>query len=227
MNKLQCLWCQRSLNYDFSVHFLVSFSSVAPTRLCAGCLDQFTPVAAPHCPKCGKFQATTQQCSDCRHWNDRMKASLISNRAFFPYKDQIKEYIKQYKLRGDYRLRLIMEPLFSNLARTNEMLVPIPVTATTIEQRGFNQVSGWFGSNQLFPALLALPKDRPQAAKGRHDRLSGPQRFVVNEKLRSACLNRDICLVDDIYTTGRTLHEAAWLLQSAGARHIRSVTLAH
>ena len=48
----------------------------------------------------------------------------------------------------------------------------------------------------------------------------------INNYKESFLKNKEIILVDDIYTTGSTLHQAAEILQREGAKSIKSVTIA-
>lgn len=64
----------------------------------------------------------------------------------------------------------------------------------------------------------------PQSAKDRQERLATPQPFVLEES--GPFVGQRIVLIDDIYTTWRTLYHAAELLSNKGCQEIISVTLA-
>ncbi|MGL2319808.1 ComF family protein [Oenococcus oeni] len=42
----------------------------------------------------------------------------------------------------------------------------------------------------------------------------------------SSIENKSVLLLDDVYTTGTTLHQAAAVLYEAGAKKVNSITLA-
>nr|MCH9869498.1 hypothetical protein [Serratia marcescens] len=65
-----------------------------------------------------------------------------------------------------------------------------------------------------------------QSSKTRVDRLQTTQPFEFKEGMEPRIRGRRILLVDDVYTTGRTLYHASAQLKSAGAAAVFSMTLA-
>lgn len=62
-----------------------------------------------------------------------------------------------------------------------------------------------------------------QSKKSRYERIHAQQVFqVCSEEVQG----KRILLLDDIYTTGSTLRQAAKVLKSAGAIEVKSLTLA-
>ena len=73
--------------------------------------------------------------------------------------------------------------------------------------------------------LLRRKELTPQSEKSRKARLEMEQPFelrVANGKIR----NQKVLLVDDVYTTGRTLFHGAELLYKNGAEAVESLTFA-
>lgn len=95
--------------------------------------------------------------------------------------------------------------------RCAEICLVVPVTPTTLQTRGFNQVAGWLAA-PLAPGLMtqATAKSVPQSKKDRQARLRTPQPFKMAPNTILA--GQRVLLVDDIYTTGRTMRHAATLL---------------
>ncbi|WP_413627549.1 phosphoribosyltransferase family protein [Fructilactobacillus vespulae] len=150
---------------------------------------------------------------------------MVNNYSFYPYEGVIKEYIDRYKFQGDYQLRHIFVNLMKKQLPQDCVIVPIPISAETMHKRHFNQVVGWLDL-KFTPALIAKPKAKSQFEKNRLERLLTGQPFEIDAKYSTQIEAKDICLVDDIYTTGATVHHAAQLLKSAGAKTVRSITLA-
>jgi competence protein ComFC len=125
--------------------------------------------------------------------------------------------------------------LFSGF--TNPILIPIPLSASGMKKRGYNQ------SALVVKALVELDKERTFSAhltclrktketinqakiKNRKKRLANMKgAFSVKEK--DQIRGRNIILIDDITTTGATINEAKKVLLKAGAREVIGFTLAH
>ena len=82
--------------------------------------------------------------------------------------------------------------------------------------RGFDPIQGLFGGLQLQPWLRKSPTAKPQAQKNRRERLQTPQSFTVLVPAAKLNQTKQITLVDDLYTTGRTLYHARDALVAAG-----------
>ncbi|QMU07120.1 ComF family protein [Levilactobacillus suantsaii] len=220
-----CLWCQAVVKVPVTLRILLRWQVIVPPKLCTTCAQRLQPLHAPQCPQCGRQQATATVCPDCARWADEWH-----NQAIFPYDEAIKAYMQQYKFQGDYRLRLVMQPYLRRaLAQIEyDVLVPIPITATTWQTRGFNQVTGWL-TDQPFQSVLTVPparKPRPQSSKTRRERLAMPQPFELVPQAATVLANRRVLLLDDVYTTGRTIRHAAAQIYLGGAKAVTSLTLA-
>lgn len=220
-----CVWCQRPISLPVDLAALWRWRPLDLPAICPACQQRLHPLHAPQCPQCGRQQTTAQVCQDCLRWHDGW-----CNRAIFPYDAALKAYMHQYKFQGDYRLRLVMQPyLRAALANSDyDVLVPIPITPKTNQIRGFNQVTGWL-SDQPYCAALAADdgqKGRPQSHKTRQERLHSSQPFKLCQDKARYLKNQHVLLLDDVYTTGRTLRHAAAQIYLGGAKAVTSLTLA-
>jgi competence protein ComFC len=106
-----------------------------------------------------------------------------------------------------------------------------------LRERGFNQaqllaeeISKLDGGTNfgLEKDVLKRPKDSEHQAhikdkKGRLKNASGA--FAVNNI--ESVKGKNIILIDDVVTTGATLHEAKRVLRQAGAKKVVAFTVAH
>ena len=118
-------------------------------------------------------------------------------------------------------------PLDSGIA------IPVPLAATRLAERGFNQVdlifAAWCARRNLEWNGSCLVRQRytmPQwelDRRQRRENINGA--FICNapEKIR----HRHILLVDDIVTTGTTLEQCACVLLQVGAASVSALCLAH
>ena len=67
----------------------------------------------------------------------------------------MQQFFKQYMFQGGYHLRdLFQDMLAQRLVKVAPtMIVPIPITAETQNQRGFNQVSAWLEKCEISEIL--------------------------------------------------------------------------
>ncbi|AVK64507.1 ComF family protein [Lactobacillus sp. CBA3606] len=222
---MNCLLCQRPLHPNLTLPWLLSWRPLVQPVVCVACWQQFQPIMATSaCLSCGRAQATRTPCRDCQRWNQ----PDFYNQALFEYNSAMQAYFKQYKFKGDFRLRQVFAAVLqARLAQLRPtLMVTIPVTPATMLTRGFNQVTGWLanGENQSWLQTAAVAKTIAQSAKTREDRLATPQPFVLSPttpKLQG----QTIVIVDDVYTTGRTIRHAADLLLESGAKQVIGLTL--
>lgn len=223
--------CRQAVAPVLDLKTLLSFKPVVSSTICASCQRRFTRInSATQCPSCGRKQANAERCYDCQRW-DKATGSEFKNWALYDYNAAMKSYFSEYKFRGDYRLRRVFN---ADLRQAIKRLKPdvvtvIPVTETTLQTRGFNQVAGLI-EGVVFCNVLAFSqseKQQRQSQKDRHQRLLTAQPFRIKEVERASLFEQRVLVVDDVYTTGRTIRHAADLLNRAGAKTVQGLTLAH
>lgn len=224
---MNCLLCNARLPVRLSLGDLLMLRPLEQPVICEQCRTGFDRIDPDHaCPGCGRFQEHPHLCHDCQRWQQRYGWHL-QHQALYTYNDAMKEYMQRYKFLGDYRLRHVFSSEFQQRVRQvqADLVVPIPVTATTVTTRGFNQVQGLLDGVAVAPLLRHRAVDKTaQSHKSRRQRLQTPQPFILSDP--AAVRAKRVLLVDDIYTTGRTLYHAAALLKKAHCRGLVSVSLA-
>ena len=112
--------------------------------------------------------------------------------------------------------------------------VPVPLHPWKRIVRGFNQAAD-LASHLGPPVVQALWRVRltraqvglPAAARRRNVRGAFMASPLLGKRRRAACISgRVVALVDDVRTTGATLHECAEVLRAMGASEVRILTLA-
>ena len=170
-------------------------------------------------------------CTDCVRWqaDGEWKDVLTKNRSVYMYNEFMKEVVALWKFRGDYVIIQAFEEEFCREFYRHFdhtfLIVPIPLSAERLYERGFNQA-------KALAELLALPIHdiltrhhlEKQSKKSRRERLQTENVFQFSGKM--PLQDKHIVLIDDIYTTGTTLRHAAKVLLKAGAASVSSFTLA-
>lgn len=206
-------------------------------RLCFVCQAQLARNRPPFCRKCSRPPENPQHhfCLTCQNlplnfdhawgvflFNEPMQRLLhlykygrkTGLRHFFA--DQMLAFIREYHL---------------NL-NENDLIVPIPLHPSRLRNRGFNQ-------SLLLADLLSQELNLPVSAKNlqrvkptpNQARLSQKERWTNIEdafKINHSNEFREkrILLIDDLYTTGATVSEAAKTLRAAGAKTVTILTIA-
>jgi ComF family protein len=121
--------------------------------------------------------------------------------------------------------------LVGDLAEPDAIL-PVPLHPERLRLRGFNQAlllaQAFFPDARKRPepgVLVRLRHTLPQTGMNGAARRKNLRRaFAVSrpETIRG----RSVLLVDDVYTTGSTVHECATVLRRAGASRVEVLTLA-
>ena len=130
-------------------------------------------------------------------------------------------------------LSLADEAELAELVSPDVLVIPVPVSADRLAERGFNQVELLFGDWSRQQGLEweagTLLRRRPTTPQWELDRTQRRENikgaFFVNAP--ATVQDRSILLVDDIVTTGRTLEECAGVLRQAGAESVRALALAN
>lgn len=105
-----------------------------------------------------------------------------------------------------------------------EEIIVIPLHEDRLQERGFNQTEALLQViAQPYQNWLQRKEQGKQSKKSRKERLRMEQIFSLTAD--ATIDGKTILLVDDVYTTGATLHCAAELLHEHGAKQIEAITI--
>ena len=217
------------------VSTLISFLFVEHCRGCTTLLslNNLSP-ATTVCLNC--WNILCNQKPFLEHYKISTRHSLLISSAV-PYKDLARKLLFKFKYGGDRKLGEDLSILLSTLWQlqllktSNPALVPVPLHWKRILIRGFNQseilahvLSTTLKIETLPKALVRKRATHPQHKLGQLARFSNLHgAFSANHQLIK---NRELVLVDDIYTSGATLSECARVLLDAGALSVSAMTIA-
>lgn len=207
--------------------------------LCPACRDSIVMSRPPFCHVCGRTRelhgASQAACTFCRG------RTFYFDRAFAPcaYEGTLKELIKKFKYGNREYLAGPMAGLLIQCARdraipldTLEAVIPVPLHAVRLRERGYNQ-------SRILAAHVAQAFGKPLIEPLRRRNNTATQTGLTPERrmhnVRGAFIatkpelvrEKNVLLIDDVFTTGATVSEAAGALKSAGAQKIFVLTLAH
>jgi len=218
---------------------VVCGQSISDTQkgLCKNCWDELLGyTAGEYCRRCGADASRYGQldigCPDCQgrqlHFDAIARAGV--------YKGTLQRLVLAFKLSGRCELDLILGFLGdsaldgSGFREKVDVFVPVPMHWTRRLARGYNHSHILAkklrrGSERISTELVRVRRTKRQvqmaSAARRARNVAGA--FAVCRGHKFA--GRNICLVDDIKTTGATLNECAKVLKQAGAAGVYALVL--
>ncbi len=221
----KCLLCGQHTNNLFNYCHIFGLGN---KLLCEKCLILLERVNNG-CVKCGK-KTKDIICSDCLYWRNYNLTKLfeIVNYSLFYYNDFGKEILRRIKFSGDLKLIYAFKNeirLFIKKYRFKDItLVPVPIHNERLEERGFNQ-SLYIAKLFNLPILDVLVKvnNEKQSKKIKAMRMEFNNLFDIKPGVNIE--NKRVMIVDDIYTTGSTVHQIGRLLYEKKVKEILSFTL--
>jgi ComF family protein len=112
-----------------------------------------------------------------------------------------------------------------------DYVIPIPLSSQRLKSRGYNQslvLALELDRRKTVSRLLLRIKDTPpQSTLHRDERMESVKNAFAIDPLRSAQLQgKKVVLLDDVMTSGASMHSAARALRQAGAAHITAMVFA-
>jgi predicted amidophosphoribosyltransferase len=191
------------------------------TDLCEACLAGLARIEPPLCARCGAPTAwPVTRCTEC----SGRRLAFATARAAVEHEPA---FVRAWKERGLRRLAAVAGGLVAEqVPRPEGVLVPVPPDPERLLRRGADTAGALareLGRRWELPVATPLAR-----AHGRRQRgLSrAERRRNVADAFSALASPRLAVLVDDVYTSGATVHAAASELRRAGAREVRVVTFA-
>ena len=147
------------------------------------------------------------------------------------------QLVAQFKFQQDpawaSALALLMRsaPGVEDALAAADLLLPMPLSAQRLAERGFNQALLLAKSldarkTQAF-TLLKLQHTAPQSTLKRSERLHNLVGALALDPLRAASLRgQKVLLIDDVMTSGASLNTAAQVLKQAGVQSVKGLVFA-
>ncbi len=242
---MKCLFCDQPITeiITWSSLFILSSQNTHPP-ICDQCNQKLELITGEQCIICSrpfskldpKFRKK-DLCNDCYNWeqNPEWQGLLTQNISIFHYNDFLKELLAQFKFRGDHELvKIFAEPIQTKFKQTfdqknSPILIPVPLSSERQYERGFNQALSLANliEKQPIEEILERSHTEKQSKKKRSERLLADSPFHLKPDTNPKHYkNKNLLIIDDIYTTGTTLRQIAKVLQSLSPNSIKSLTLA-
>ena len=234
------------LNFVFPLNCKVCGKPIRESRgysICEDCFKTIKLIENPYCKKCGKpligtgFFLNNKDilCINCRKQHSYFNCA----RSVGVYEKALRKCIHLFKYYREKKLAKPLGKLLINYLSENtqyyqkvDLIIPVPLHKNDLVVRGFNQ--------SLLLAIeignyFSIPVGRDILIKKKittfQIKLSKKEReknlinaFLIKEPERIK--EKNILLIDDVFTTGSTVRECSKELKKARAKNIGVLTLA-
>jgi ComF family protein len=217
-------------------------ASAGRRSFCDSCWSLIRLITPPYCPCCGEpfrspiasTYSPEHRCGACR----AQPPPFDHARAVGRYEGPLRQAIHQLKYRGKLHLtqpllRLALEHFDAHFPGTVfDAIIPVPLHRERLMQREFNQatvfargLAPYLHAPVLERLLVRVRSTRPQVElSGSERRQNVKHAFAVTHA--AALEDKQVLVVDDVFTTGATLGEIARTLKVAGATQVDVFALA-
>lgn len=155
----------------------------------------------------------------------------------FKYDGQIRKLILDYKfeekayLYKTFSKMILDNKIICNFIMEYDMIIPVPIHKKRYYERGYNQselIANEIAKRYKYIYKDVLIKNKnniTQSTLNKEERIQNVKN-VYELKNQSIVKDKNILLIDDIYTTGNTVNECARVLKKGNAHEIGVLTIA-
>lgn len=206
-------------------------------HICENCLSQIKWIRGALCLVCGtpfeSQETLSHPCAECL----KKPPSFTSHRSLVYYSDPVRQLIHRYK----FKSQLDLIPLFCSwilqeqkaLLEKIDYLIPVPLSRIRLKKRTYNQslelartLSQISGIPFLVHSLIKIQETPPQTGLSRTERIRNLKGAFLWRDEKVDIKDKNILLIDDVFTTGSTLATCASVLKIFKPHEIHGLTLA-
>ncbi|ATX80895.1 comF family protein [Mariprofundus ferrinatatus] len=212
-----CLFCQQLLD-----------TPSLSTGCCRDCFEKIAVWPRSTCMRCGTELPEVMAPGPCGHCLNHPPAQ-IESRSLFAYRGPVRDAILGWKLQGqDGAVRWLLEsaiPGLKEIISEQDLLVPVPMPLSRMRKSGSHHAADlcrWMAGGagcrwdwQLLRRVGEQPRQSSLSGQARRRNLR--KAFSLSDDFRARRGEASVVwVVDDIMTTGSTLHFAARAIKPVG-----------
>ena len=156
----------------------------------------------------------------------------------FMYENQIRNLILKYKFQNKAYLYKTFTNFFINNKKilgkiqNYDIIIPVPISKRRDKQRGYNQSEliakeiGKFTKINVLQNCIIKDKDIIAQSKLNKEQRQNNIKNAYKIRKEEIINNKNILIIDDIYTTGSTVNECSRILRKANPKNIGILTIA-
>ena len=207
------------------------------TSFCSKCWEKIDFISNPQCHICSEpFELSVEKeviCPNC------IKTRPLYNmaRSALAYNENSRNMIIEFKYYNKtHTVDIFAKWMMINgqeVIENSDIIVPVPLHKMRILKRRYNQsalLANALGRLSKLPVridLLSRIKNTPPQSElsfnSRKNNVSNA--FKTNKKKCADIEGKNICLVDDVMTTGATVESCARVMLEAGAKNVNVLTI--
>jgi len=200
--------------------------------ICEKCYELIELIPQNQCAKCGyPIRGKADICSDCRN----SPPIFYQMKAWAVYTGPIAKAIHSFKYKNDlYMGKLLANPLCEIFYQSGweiDLIVPVPLSTQRMRTRGYNQsalLASYLGRKIGIPVsnnlLKRIRHTETQISLDVNKRFTNlMDAFYANPaKLKK----KNVLVIDDVITTGATMHNCTKAILNAGADNVYCLSAA-
>ncbi len=200
--------------------------------ICSDCWQAILPYKGPACRRCGVplVSDAASTCGECL----KDEPAFKSAGSFGLHEGALKKAINLFKY---HRIKRLSKPLSEIILQAKlpmvDVIIPVSLHKKRLRQREFNQsallakhIAESLEIPMLVDCLIRNRNTMPQVGLSAKDRKKNIKKaFEIRNK--ELIEEKNIMLVDDVFTTGATVSECSSVFKKAGVENIYVITLAH
>lgn len=202
--------------------------------ICTTCRKAIEEIHEPRCKKCGKPLDDDQKeyCYDC----GRHQKAFEEGRSIWLHRKPVSDALYRFKYQNkrcyaSFFAETLWEKYEKDIRRWNpDVIIPVPIHKKRRRRRGYNQaelIAYELGRCSNIPVdagfVRRIVDTKPQKELGALERMENlRQAFMVCENVKNY---KTVLLLDDIYTTGATIHTISRKMHRKGVEKVYFLTI--
>ncbi|MCX5693130.1 MAG: ComF family protein [Candidatus Omnitrophica bacterium] len=207
-------------------------------NICADCAKKIKERLPPFCIKCGRQLKGDPElmavCPDCKKHAPYFDRAWSACHYDNPLKGLIHDfkYKKISSLSTDFTALIIDFMKKYNVGKDCQMILSIPMHSRRLFKREINHsdilAQGLGKKLGISYSSNTLKKTKDTLFQSKLKREARIKNLHLSFSLKDSSIvrNKNILLIDDLFTTGSTVNECSRLLKNSGARYVEVITLA-
>lgn len=213
-------------------------SSINDTYICNSCLAKLEKINGSVCKICNKGLSHNPYLIICDECIKNIRSFEVSKSPFY-YKGTVKKLIHDYKYCNKtyyYKLfgYLLVQFMKENDYTNFDYIMSVPLHKIKLRKRGYNQsklLAKYIEKNfaiSYIDVLKRVNNTEKQSNLSKYARQKNLQNAFTlkNNKITKLIEEKNILIIDDIFTTGTTINECSKILKFHGANKVYALTIA-